>query len=29
MKWLYWEYLRETEWHDNCPPDGPGRNALK
>jgi lipopolysaccharide biosynthesis glycosyltransferase len=25
MKWLYWEYLRETEWHDYCPPD---RNLL-
>jgi lipopolysaccharide biosynthesis glycosyltransferase len=25
MKWLYWEYLRQTEWHDYCPPD---RNAL-
>jgi len=29
MKWLYWEYLRETEWHDYCPPDRNGLNVLK
>jgi lipopolysaccharide biosynthesis glycosyltransferase len=29
MKWLYWEYLRETEWHDYCPPDRNLVNALR
>ncbi len=29
MKWLYWEYLRETEWHDYCPPDRNGLNVLR
>ena len=29
MKWLYWEYLRETEWHDYYPPDRSGLNVLK
>ena len=29
MKWLYWEYLRETEWCDYCPPDRNGLNVLR
>lgn len=29
MKWLYWEYLRETEWYDYCPPDRNGLNVLR
>jgi lipopolysaccharide biosynthesis glycosyltransferase len=29
MKWLYWEYLRETEWNDYYPPDRNGFNVLK
>ena len=29
MKWLYWEYLRETEWHDYCPPDRNLLNVLR
>jgi lipopolysaccharide biosynthesis glycosyltransferase len=29
MKWLYWKYLRETEWRDYCPPDRNARNILR
>jgi len=29
MKWLYWEYLRETEWYDYRPPDRDGLNVLR
>ncbi len=29
MKWLYWEYLRQTEWRDYCPPDRNGLNVLR
>lgn len=29
MKWLYWEYLRETEWYDYRPPDRNVLNVLR
>ena len=28
MKWLYWKFLRKTEWRDYHPPDRTGRNVL-
>ena len=29
MKWLYWEFLRTTEWRDYWPSDRTGRNVLR
>jgi len=28
MKWLYWKYLRETDWRSYWPPDRPRRSVL-